>query len=1098
MKKLFLLLVAVLTIGLCASAQTRTVKGTVLDATNDEPLIGASVTAHGATTGVATDENGAFSITVPTSVTKLTVSYVGFQTQHVDIRSGELVVKLNPSSNVLNDVIAVAYGTAKRSEYTGSAGVVKADQLEDAVVTTVTSALSGRVAGVQTISNNGQPGSAPSVLVRGVGSINAGTQPLYVLDGVPYDGDISTIPASDIESMVVLKDAASAALYGARGANGVILITTKRGSEGKARVTLDARWGGNSRAIPNYNVIDNSRAYIEQVYKSLYMTNLMGQNVQNFADRNTLAAHQYALSELWSSIGYQTWTAPAGQDIIGVDGKFNPNATPGYLNAEKGYYYLGDDWSKQINGGLRQDYNLAIDGGTDKFTYYLGVNYLSDEGLIPGSSYERLASRLSVDYQIRPWAKVGANIAYTYVNSQYPGDQVSSSSGYSSSNAFLIANWMAPVYPMYVRDAEGKIMYNSTFNRPIFDYGDGQFGAVRNYMSIANPRGDLEYNLDESLMDILDSKWYLVLTPVKGLTVTGNLGYFVDNTRNHSIANGLYGQMAASGGQAVQYQSRLRTLNAQGLAEYEHTFADVHNASLMVGYESYTMNSENVQALGSNLYNPLLWAVNNTIDQRRGYGSSDGYATRGFFGRLKYNYDSKYFFMGSFRRDASSRFAPDKRWGNFWSASAAWELKKEKFMEQFTNVDMLKVKFSFGQNGNDNIGNYHAYLDQYTLTGADGVFNDAVLAYKGNPDITWETSNNLNAGVDFSFFKGKFYGTVEYFQRQVSDMLFNIPVSPSLGYSTMPMNVGSMRNNGVEIDLNYRIFDTDKVTWDIYGNITLPSNKVLKLAPEILNEKGEWLSGTRIFKEGESMYQLNLVQYAGVNPDNGLAQYVAKGDYYMVDGKPYLNASGRIPTDAAGEPIAPEGGVLVKDGEYNTPYWSDAYNSNRKSTGNIMPKAYGGFGTSVKAFGFDLAVTFAYQMGGKVFDSSYQNFMSGFQSADIGMNAHIDLLNAWDHPGQITDVPRLSNTDQFPNATSDRFLISSNYLSLNSLSVGYTLPERWTSKAYLHNVRIYFTGENLALWSKRKGLDPRQGFVSSRNDTYSPIRCLSGGIRLSF
>ena len=1095
MKKLFLLLVAVLTMTLCASAQTRTVTGTVLDATNDEPLIGASVTAGNANLGVATDFDGAFSITVPTSVKTLNVSYVGYEPQTVNISGSVLVIKLRPAANALDEVIAVAYGTVKKSEYTGSASVVKADQLEDALVTTVTSALSGRVSGVMTQSSNGQPGSAPTVLIRGVGSINASTAPLYVVDGVPYAGDIAGIPSTDIESMTVLKDAASAALYGARGANGVILITTKHGKEGTAKITVDARWGGNSRALPNYDVVTDPRQYLEQVYQGHYMTALMGG-----VSTEGLSNYQYGINQIWPSLGYQTWTAPAGQAIIGTDGKFNPYATPGYYNERAGYYYLGDDWGQQLTNGLRQEYNVSINGGTDKFTYYLGGSYLGDEGIITGSHYKRLSTRAAVDYQAKPWLKVGTNISYTYVNSGYPGDQTSSG---STGNAFMMANTMAPVFPMYARDKNGNILWNENYNNPVYDYGDSQFGlgnakvnggdaGVRNVMSMSNPAGQLHYDLDESLMDIFDGKWYALLTPIEGLTINGNIGYFIDNTRNHYIANGLYGQMASFGGQAVQAQSRIRTLNIQALAEYQRTFAGVHNAGLMIGYESFDRWDESVTAQGNNLYNPFNWAVSNTIDQRLGSGSGTGYVTRGFFGRLKYNYDDRYFFMGSFRRDASSRFHPKHRWGNFWSASVAWDIAKEKFMEEFTNVDQLKFKFSFGQNGNDNIGNYYAYLDQYTLTGSDGVFNDASLAYKGNPDITWETSNNLNVGFDFSFFKGMLYGTVEYYQRQVSDMLFNLPVSPSLGYSSIPSNIGSMRNYGAEIDLNYRPINTKDVTWDIFANLTLPSNKVIKLSPDILDKNLNWLTGSRIFHEGESMYQMYLVKYAGVDPETGKALYWTAVDDTEAPMIPLVEY-GQVVKDEKGEVV-----MTYQKKEVKTDNWADANANNRQSTGNIMPKGYGGFGTQVNAYGFDLAVQFAYQFGGRIYDNSYSTFMHGMYSSSIGNNIHKDLLNAWTPENTNTDVPRLSTVDQYTRSLSTRFLTSSNYLSLNNITFGYTLPEKVTAKAYLSNVRFYFSAENVALWSKRKGLDPRQGFTATSNDTYSPIRCFSGGVRLSF
>jgi TonB-linked SusC/RagA family outer membrane protein len=1096
MKKLFLLLVAVLMIGACAFAQNRTIRGTVLDAANEEPLIGVSVTA-GAGVGASTDIEGHFIITVPQDAKRLTVSYVGYETQQVNITSGNIVVKMHESSTVLNEVIAVAYGTTKRSEYTGSAGVVKADQLEDAIVADVTNALSGKVAGVQVQSSNGQPGTTATVRIRGVGSINASSSPLYVVDGMPYDGDIAAIATTDIESMTILKDAASTALYGARGANGVILITTKRGQEGQAKITFDARWGSNSRAIPNYDVITDQRQYLETVYTALYNTRVYGYGA------TPEAANSYANKNIWSSLGYQTWTTPAGESLIGLNGKVNPNATPGYLSGN--YYYIADDWTNEtLTNGLRQEYTMSVTGGTQRLNYYLSGSYLSDEGIISNSHFKRFSTRAVVDYQAKDWLKIGTNVNYTYQNSGYPDDQTSSSSS-SSANAFNLVNNIAPIYPMYIRDANGNILYNSTYNQKVYDYGDGadyglgRTGYTRNVYSSSNPASDLIYNHDDILSDVIDAKWYAILTPIKGLNVSGTASYHADNTREHYLANNLYGQTANYGGQVIQYAGRARSLQFQALASYNHTFAEDHEFDIMAGYESQDYQSEYVEAIGSNLYQPGVAFVNNTIDDIRGYGAQSNLVHRGFIARLKYNYAGKYYFMGSFRRDASSRFAPEHRWGSFWSVSGGWDINKEAFMQDFSNLDLLKFKVSFGQNGNDGIGtNGIAYADQYTIGGADGVWYDGVLYYKGNRDITWETSNAFNIGFDFSFWKGKFYGSAEYFNRQTSDMLFNIPTSGTLGYTSVPMNVGSMRNNGVEIDLNYQPIKTRDFNLAVNANITFAGNKVLKLAPELLTD-GQWeASSTRIMREGESMYQLYLVKYAGVDPANGTALYWAYGDL----------------TDDNGDKIVigqnADGSDIYQQGEYTTDNWQTAYNSNRQSTGNIMPKAYGGFGVTADAYGFDLSVSFAYQFGGRIYDSSYQSYMDAGSTSFLGQTWHKDILNAWTAENTNTDVPKLGTTStdgtsgtlynntSYTNSTSDRFLISSNYLSLNNITVGYTLPAKITNKLYLSNLRVYFAAENVALWSKRKGLDPRQSFVSSSNTTYSPIRSLIGGIRVSF
>lgn len=1087
MKKLFLFLMMVLAVSVFASAQTRTITGTVVDAANDEPLVGVSVIpGTSGTQGVITDIDGNFTIRVAEGVKQLTISYVGYTPQTVAITGNKLEVRLEPAANTLDEIIAVAYGTTKKSAYTGSAAVVKADQLEDALVSNVTNALSGKMSGVMTTSFNGQPGTSASVLIRGVGSINTSTKPLYVVDGLPFDGDIAAIPNSDIESLTVLKDAASTALYGARGANGVILVTTKKGKEGNAKITVDARWGGNSRAIPQYDVITSEAQYLETLYGAIYNTNIYN---DGFTHEQ---AHVYANNTIWPTLGYQTWTVPAGEYLIGTNGKINPNATRGYSDGR--YYYIADDWTKEsLRHGLRQDYNVSVTGGTQKLSYYLGANYLNDQGIINNSDFERISARAAVDYQAKPWLKLGFSVQYAYTASDYPGSNTRDDAT-SSGNTFYYLNGLGPVYPMYVRNQWGEIMWNKEYGNPIYDYGDGKtdygYGLMQSSRTPSgNPAGSLLYDKEEYLADIFDSKWYAVVTPFEGFTLTGTLGYLVDNTRLHQVLNPVYGQFKDMGGQAVQYQQRSRSIQSQLLAQYSKSFGN-NNFDLLLGYETQDYEVESVQAIGSNLYNPNYFVVDNTIDQKRGYGNLHGLAHRGWLGRLNYNFDNRYFLAGSFRRDGSSRFAPDKRWGTFWMGTAGWDISKEKFMHNFNNIDLLKVKFSYGEQGNDAIGFAYtdiAYADQYRMTGSDGIFSDATLAYKGNPDITWETSRSINAGVDFSIFKGMLQGTVEYYSRTTDDMLMNIPTSPSLGYSSMPMNVGKMRNNGVEIDLNYRPINTKDITWEIFANLTIPNNKVLKIADKLKNEEGMWMySSTRVIKEGESLYNLYLVSYAGVeqNPKDencGLALYWAK----------------QAKTDDAGQPVLDADGNQIME-EVKTPNYQTAYNTNRKLTGNIMPKGYGGFGTSVKAYGVDLSVQFAFQFGGRIFDSSYQSYMQ--PGTGTGSTWHKDILNAWTPENTNTDVPRTYVASQmsYASSTSDRFLISSNYVSLNNITLGYTFPAKWTKKLQISSLRIYGAAENVALWSRRKGLDPRQSFISSNNSTYSPIRAISGGIRVEF
>ena len=1055
---------AVLTAFVMSALGQRTATGHVYSVSDDQPVIGATVLVKGTSIGTSTDLDGNFVIkNVPANAHKLVISYVGMHTQEVNIGE-DLKIGLLSEAQQLDDLMVVAYGTAKKSEYTGAASVINASTIEDRLVTNVTNALNGAVAGVQTLNANGQPGVGSTIRIRGVGSINASMNPLYVLDGVPYDGDIAALNPADVESMTVLKDAAAAALYGARGANGVILITTKRGKKGTTKVTIDAKWGANSREITNYDVIRNPAQYYELSY--LAQKNAALYNMGYDADR----AHAYANTQMLSALGYQVYTVPDGEYLIGTDGKINPNATLGYRYGD--YYFTPDNWEDEtFRNGLRQEYNLSVSGASEKFNYYFNGAYTKDEGVIKNSSYERLSTRLSVDYNVTNWFKLGTNLSYAYAKSDYPRNMDSDATT-SNGNAFYAANNIAPIYPIYVRDAEGKIMYDESYGNRIYDFGDAKSTPFsRPIVTNANPAGELIFSSRQYLTDLFNGKWYLQLTPVEGLTVTGTLGYSLDNTRTHQILSGVYGQYTTIGGQAVQIAERTSGLTFQGIANYQHTFNDVHNLQAMVGYESYNLKREWVQAVGNGLYNPFSWAVSNTLvnDGRRGYGELDiDYATCGIFGQINYNYDTRYFLTGMYRRDASSRFAPNHRWGNFFSVSGAWDVAKEHFMESSSTwLNQLKLRASFGQQGNDNVGNYYAYLDQYKIEGSSS-WSDGALEYKGNPELTWETSNSFNVGLDYAFLNGMVTGTLEYFNRQTSDMLYNRPVSPSLGYSSIPMNVGSMRNYGMELEVTYTPVKTDKIDWSINLNGTWIQNKILKLAPEL---DGQWINGSRIYREGESMYQLYLVKYAGVDPATGKALYW--GWQYDKDGNKIDDSYG------------------VKD-TYN--------NKDRQGTGNLLPSLYGGFGTNLSLYGFDLSVAFSYQLGGKIYDTGYSRLMGSGSTYDYGHNWHKDILNAWTPENPYTDVPRLDATDTytFSYYNSDRGLVSSNYLALNNVTLGYTIPTSATKKFGVSALRVYVSGDNLAVWSARKGLDPRQSFTSATTALYTAIRCVSGGIKIEF
>ena len=1057
MKKLMMFLSCLLLSVGIASAQSKNVSGVVLSGEDGLPIIGAAVMVEGTSVGTITDLDGKFVFSkLPNNATKLNISFLGYKPITVDIKP-TMRITLESSSELLDEVMVVAFGKAKKSAFTGSAAVVSSDKIISRQTSNITNALSGQVAGVQTLSSNGQPGEGSSVRIRGIGSISASNTPLYVVDGVPFDGALSSLNSQDIESMTVLKDAASNALYGARGANGVILITTKRGQVGKPVVSLDAKWGNNRKAIPNYDVISSPSRYYELMYKSYY-NSVVG-------DKGHLEAHKFANSMFANpkdgGLGYQVYTVPSGEFLVGENGLLNPQATLGYSDGKN--YLSPDNWFDEVfnKSNLRQEYNVNISGANDRMNYYMSVGYLGDEGIIPNSEFDRFSTRMKADYQVYDWLKVGGNVSYVRSKSSFPRDQ----SGSSSGNLFYVANMMAPIYPLYVRDATGAIM-KDTNGYTVYDFGDGKNTAYnRPFMSQSNPASSIDLDKRRYETDFFSGQWFANFSILPNLMLAVNIGTDITNRRTASRLNPFYGQYVDTGGILSAASSRIATLNRQILLTYNFT-VDKHSFDFLAGYEAYSLRINNLSGSKDKIYNVDIMDLDNAINNPSVNSSSDRYNTAGYLGRIQYEYDGKYFGSASFRRDGSSRFHKDNRWGNFWSVGGGWLMSQEEFLSDQKWIDMLKFKMSYGVQGNDDLlyangtSNYYPYQDQYVLSKQGEGFGLA-FDYKGNKDITWETSHSFNTGFDFGFFKSRLTGSFEYFSRKTTDMLYYKPVAPSLGYSTIPMNVGSMINRGVELDINGVIYENRNIEWGVNFNLTHVRNKIKKLDKSL---NGQLIDGTRIYREGESLYQFYLRKYAGVN-DEGLALYY----------------------------VDQENEVTGKVERGTTTVWG---NATQYKTGDILPKIYGGFGTSLKLYDFDFSIAFAYQTGGRIYDNAYAALMHNGSST--GQNFHKDIQKSWTPDNSNSSIPRLNRLDQFTNNLSDRFLTSSNYLSLQNITVGYNFPRALISPLGVTSLRLYIVADNVALMSKRKGLDPRQGYTAASSSVYSPMRTISGGINITF
>ena len=1079
-KRLMTLAASVLLSTGVALAQSH-ISGKVTSTEDGQPVIGASVKVVGTNTGTVTDIDGNFSLNAPAGA-KLEITYIGMEPQTV--KAGRnMTISLAPDQHSLDEVMVVAYGTAKKSAFTGSAAVLKTDDIKKTNASNPVSALTGKVSGVQINSATGQPGQESfNIRIRGISSINAGNAPLVILDGAPFDGDLNDLNPSDIASMTVLKDAASAALYGARGANGVILITTVNGRQGTSQITVDAKWGSNSRAIPDYDYVNSPAKYYEMWYGALYnlaynynVNPSVGGNSTLYANRgNATFANEWARTNMISNgtygLGYNVYSVPEGQYLIGTNGKLNPNAKLGNVISYGGNQYtlMPDDWTDAaFHNSLRQEYTVTASGSNQQGSFYGSANYLKNEGITYGSDYERFNARLKADYQLRPWLKLSGNFSYAHSNSNFLGNDGDSS---DSGNLFAVRN-LAPIYPLYVRDGSGNIIINKQSGLPTYDYGDGDvIGLQRAVFTASNPLCDIQLNKDNIEGNTFNATGAAEIRFLKDFTFTSTNTAMVMESRQTSTAQPFFGQTADMGGYIQKAHGRTWTYNYQQLLNWHHVFGNKHDAEVMLGHEYYRTRSYSLSGMKSNVYTVNSDELSEAIIDGSIGSSRTDYNTEGYFGRAQYNYDSKYFGSFSFRRDASSRFAPENRWGNFWSVGGAWILSKESWF-QAPWVDMLKVKASYGEQGNDAIGSYR-YTNVFSIINSNGQVGLLNSSTMGNRNITWEKNGNFNAGVEFSFWKERLTGSVDFFYRRTSDMLAFFSIPTSFGFSGYYDNVGNMRNMGVEVELNGDVIRTKDLTWSLNANFTAYKNKITSM-PEANKTSTTpegvrgYQSGQYFYGEGESLYTFYLPKYAGVDRETGSA-------LYYVD---------KTTTDANGNEVTTR--ETTTNGSLATKYLC----------GTALAWGYGGFGTSVAFKGFDLSVDFTYQLGGQCYDSGYAAGMSG----DRGNAFHTDLLKAWTPENKDTNVPRFEADYTYMATSSDRFLISASYLSLQNVNLGYTLPTQLVRKLGVGKVRVYATAANLWLWSKRQGLDPRQSISGgTSNAYYSPIRTISGGLTVTF
>ena len=1046
MKKLtYLLFCLILGIGM-ATAQTTKVTGTVISADDNEPIIGASIVVKGTMVGTVTDFDGAFSLDVPSSAKTLVVSYVGMKTQEIEVKSN-LRILMQTDNQSLDEVVVVAYGTAKKESFTGSAEIIKNEKIEKRTVANVSKALDGLVAGVQTTSGSGQPGSGSSVVIRGFGSIKASQNPLYVVDGIPYDGNINAINPNDIESMTVLKDASAGALYGSRGANGVVMITTKKGKDGALLVNLKANWGIASRAIPRYETMDE-RGYLETIFQS-YKNDQIASN-----GLSPEAASVAALTAMGSGAKaifgtnqmYNPFNFPIAELIDPVTGKVRSDATLRYH----------EDWMDEAtaNNPLRQEYVLNMSGSQNKTKYMFSLGYLNEDGLLKTTNFQRYTGRINVDTEYKNWLTAGLSTNFAHTKSN-----TSQTSTSASSNIFYSAQLMAPIFPVHQLDENGQIMYGAD-GAPMFDYGSTRpAGANANFNSIATLFDD-KYGTND---DNVSGRTYISLGdlkdgPLQGLKLTANFGFDYVNRNNFTYYNPYFGNAASVKGMLAKSNYRYFSYTFNQLLTYDRKFNDKHHIDFLAGHEYYDYEVSSLSATKSGFPFGGIYELAGATTITDASSLKDSYTIESYLFRANYDYMDKYYLSASFRTDGSSRFNKDYRWGKFWSVGANWRMNNEAFLSDVDWLNNLSVKASYGVQGNDNVGTLYAWQSFYDLGWPNASMSGALVSSLENTNLKWEQNGNLNVGVEAKVFD-RFSASIEWYNRKTTDMLLDYPMASSLGFDSYLKNIGSMRNTGWDITLNGRLVNTNDFTWDLTLMGSTIKNKVLHLA-----DKPEIISGNYIIKEGETINSFYTAKSAGVDPATGSQLYwVWDTDENGNPGEPYISSNIKKAT------------------------------ASKQIMGSRIPNLYGSFTNDFKYKGFDLSIMCTYSIGGKVLDSVYNTFMYGNY---VGQAKHKNLERAWKQPGDITDVPKIEIGKAYPITDAD--LINASYLAIKNITLGYSLPTRLTKGMFMKEIRFTATADNLVLFSHLKGMDPQYNFSGGTTFVYTPSRTISFGVDVKF
>lgn len=1005
MKRLLLLFVAAIAVAVSAAAQS-TVSGQVVSADDNEPIIGATVAITGTSVATVTDVNGRFTITkVPAGATTVTVNYVGMVGQTVTI-SPNMVIALQGDANQLDEVVVTGYGSTRKAAFTGAASVVGPETIEKNSDFNFVKSLEGAVTGFTRNTSTSMPGQWSSVFVRGMGSLSSSSQPLYVVDGIPVNSTADNMYGSnddntnnnsfdpmaaynpnDIESVTVLKDAAATAIYGSRAANGVIVITTKKGGNSKFQLNLEIKQGLTAVANNNMKYANAS------------------QTMDLFA-RGFAARYGYTYDEAYDYLA---------NSYFGWDGVSSYN------------------WADKVTRtAYFQEYNVSFNGTNGGTNYFASLNYTDNDGVIINSSNMRYGGRLNIDTTYK-WFMAGVNASYSY--SKNNAFSQSTSGSFSNPMVSAVTN-MDPFTPFYT--------------------ADGQYAYINYYNPLAvndEDLGDLNQTTNQT---INMNPWLRVSLPY-GIWIKTNFGANIIDQSQYNYWSAVYNPQGMDyNGLGQKYDSRHSTLTWTNTIGWDWTFNKVNDVSVLLGQEMQRYDMHYTYVCGMDF--PFADSGMRDLATAGSWSDSEYYAEESrlasYFIDAHYAYDNRYYLSASFRRDGSSVFGSDKRWGNFWSVGAKWRMSQEKFFEPVSpTITNAALRISYGTVGNQALPSLYASRGYYTLgynyNGVPGM----VPAQVANPDLSWETSRKFDVGFDLSFIN-RVHMTFDFYNEDTSDALYSVPVSMTTGFSSVYKNIGKMRNTGIEYGINATVFTNKDIAVNVFGNLTWNKNRVVKLADGAIE-------GTyRIIEEGHPYYQFYMKEYAGVNKENGKPMW-------------YLNEEGDETTE-------------------------DYTAAAKRYVGSADPKVYGAFGVSFRGYGFDASAQFNYRIGGKVYDA-------GARFTGRGMSFYTPLedivKNSWTEDNPNAEYPQYIYGDPYyATQTSSRWLMNGSYLRFSNLTIGYTLPQKITRKACMEKVRFFTNFDNIHTWtaSSFTGYNPdtyANGVIAFQ---YPAVFTFTGGVQITF